>query len=83
MSDNETSTFDEIRHDKREALSLVTEAFAEAELQGLDFDCVVQATLFAIFREMVDVYGEEPTAVYAESLPAKIRDGGFTVTPRH
>ena len=68
---------------KRMALSYVSEAFAEAELDGLDSDAVVQAALFAAFRHLVDVYGEEPAAVYAESLPTRIRGGAFSTGPRH
>jgi hypothetical protein len=68
---------------KRMALSYVTEAFAEAELDGLDPDSMVQAALFAAFRELVLTYGEEATAVYAEGLPERIRAGGFSTGPRH
>lgn len=74
---------DEVAHDKRMALTYLSEAFAEAELDGLDGDCMVQAALFTAFRHLVDIYGEEPAAVYAEGLPARIRSGGFTTTPRH
>ena len=38
---------------KRLALSYVSEAFAEAELDGLDPDSMVHAALFAAFRELV------------------------------
>ena len=68
---------------KHAALSYVSEAFAEGCLDGLDGDCMAQAALFAAFRELVAVYGEEATAQYAEGLPDRIRDGGFTTGPRH
>jgi hypothetical protein len=68
---------------KRMALSYVSEAFAEAELDGLDSDAMVQAALFAAFRHLVELYGEEPTAVYAENLPSRIRGGAFSTAPRH
>jgi hypothetical protein len=68
---------------KRMALSYVSEAFAEAELDGLDSDAMVQAALFAAFRHLVEVYGEEPAAVYAENLPSRIRGGAFSTAPRH
>lgn len=73
---------DEASH-KRAALGYVTQAFAEAELDGLDSDFVVQAALFEAFRHLVEVYGEEQTATYAESIPDRIRDGSFSVSPRH
>jgi len=62
---------------KQAALSYVTEAFAEAELDGLDADCMAQAALFAAFMEHVTTYGEEAVAEYAQGLPDKIRGGGF------
>lgn len=83
MIDPDISSPDEAGLAKRVALTYVVEAFAEAELDGLDGDCMVQAALFAAFRHLVETYGEEETAVYAETLPARIRAGGFTVGPRH
>ena len=68
---------------KQAALSYVTDAFAEAELDGLDGDCMAHAALFAAFQELVATYGEEATARYAEGLPEKIRSGGFSTSPRH
>jgi hypothetical protein len=72
-----------IAQEKREALSLVSRAFDEGRMDGLDPDCLVQAALFTAFQELVAVYGEEATAQYAEGLPDRIRDGGFTTAPRH
>lgn len=83
MIDTDMSPSDEAGLAKRVALAYVAEAFAEAELDGLDGDCVVQAALFAAFRHLVEVYGEEQTAIYAEGLPARIRAGGFSTAPRH
>ena len=68
---------------KQAALSYVTEAFAEAELDGLDADYMAQAALFAAFIELVATYGEEAVAQYAEGLPEKIRSGGFSTGPKH
>ena len=64
---------------KQMALSYVTEAFAEAELDGLDGDCMAQAALFAAFTELVTTYGEEAVAEYAATLPDKIRTGAFSM----
>jgi hypothetical protein len=69
--------------DKRAALSYVVEAFVEGQLDGLDSDCMVQAALFAAFQELVEAYGEEAAATYAEGLPARIRAGAFSTAPRH
>lgn len=80
---NETASYEDTSGAKRSALSYLAAAFAEAELDGLDSDFMVQAALFEAFRYLVDLYGEEQTAVYAETFPARIRDGGFSVAPRH
>jgi hypothetical protein len=68
---------------KRAALTYLAEAFAEARLDGLDSDCMVQAALFAAFHELVETYGEEATARYVEALPARIRAGAYSTGPRH
>ncbi len=68
---------------KRAALGYVAEAFAAAELDGLDSDFVVQAALFEAFRHLVALYGEDQTATYAETFPDRIREGHYSVAPRH
>ena len=45
--------------ERRAALLYVTEAFAEAVNDGIEGDCFAQAALFAAFRELVAVYGED------------------------
>ena len=69
--------------DRRAALSYVVEAFVEAQLDGLDADCMAQAALFAAFQELVATYGEEATADFAQGLPERIRSGAFSTTLRH
>jgi hypothetical protein len=85
MSDNEVLLEDlpESSAIKQAALSYVTEAFAEAELDGLDADYMAQAALFAAFMELVATYGEEAVAQYAEGLPERIRGGGFSTGLKH
>ena len=85
MNDNDAILDDlpESNAIKQAALSYVTEAFAEAEVDGLDADCMAQAALFAAFTELVAIYGEEAVALYAEGLPEKIRRGGFSTGPKH
>ncbi len=65
--------------DRRSALAYVTEAFAEATLDGIEEDCFVQAALFTAFSTLVDIYGEDAAAVFAERLPERIRLGEFSV----
>lgn len=82
MNDNDAllTELSELSAIKQAALSYVTEAFAEAELDGLDGDCMAQAALFAAFTELVTTYGEDAVAQYALSLADKIRSGAFSMT---
>jgi hypothetical protein len=80
--ENERDIVD-ISEAKRAALSYVTEAFTEAQLDGLDSDCVAHAALFAAFRELVETYGEEPVAVFAQGLAERVRGGAFSASFRH
>ena len=81
MNDNDVplSELPELSALKQAALSYVTEAFAEAEFDGLDADCMAQAALFAAFTELVATYGESAVADYAATLPDKIRSGAFSM----
>jgi predicted YcjX-like family ATPase len=69
----------EVTKQKQAALRLVLDAFAEADLDGIDSDCMAQAALFAALKEFVMVYGEEPVATFTERLPERVRNGEFTV----
>jgi hypothetical protein len=64
---------------KEIALGYLLEAWNEARLEGVDGDCLAQASLFSALSELVTTYGEEATAKYAEGLPARIRNGEFSV----
>jgi len=64
---------------KRAALGYLTEAWADARLDGIDGDCLAQACLFAAFAEFVTTYGEEAAARFAEGLALRIRNGEFSV----
>lgn len=61
------------------ALSYLEEAWEGAMLDGLPPECVAQAALFRAFAELVDSFGEEATAAFAESLPERLRRGEFTL----
>ena len=65
--------------EKQAALSYLHEAWAEALLDGVDADCMAQASLFTALSEFVSTYGEEATAKFAEGFPARIRNGEFSV----
>lgn len=64
---------------KRVALGYLQEAWAEALHEGIDGDCLAQACLFTALAELVTTYGEDASAKFAEGLPARIRNGEFTV----
>ncbi len=68
---------------KQVALGYVHEAWAEARLDGVDGDCLAQACLFAALIEFVSTYGEEAAATFAEGLPARLRNGEFSVDLSH
>ena len=64
---------------KRAALSYLSEAWAEARHDGVDGDCLAQASLFAAMAELVTTYGEEATAKFVEGLAARVRNGEFSL----
>lgn len=74
---------EDVKDARHVAYSYVEDAFAEARQDGLDSDALAHAALFAAMRTLVETYGEEATAVFAEALPEKIRNGSFTIGTRH
>jgi hypothetical protein len=64
---------------KRAALSYLSEAWAEARLDGIDGDCMAQACLFTAITEFVSTYGEDAAARFAEGLPKRIQNGEFSL----
>ena len=49
---------------KKRALGYLWEAWAEARLDGVDEDCLAQASLFTALAELVSTYGEDAAARY-------------------
>ena len=64
---------------RRAALTYVSEAFAEAVLDGIDVDAFADAALCAAFRELVANYGEDRAAAIADGLAERIRRGEFSL----
>ena len=54
---------------KQAALSYLNEAWAEARHDGVDGDCLAQASLFTALAELVSTYGEDAVAKFVEGLP--------------
>jgi len=65
---------------KQAALSYLNEAWAEARHDGVDGDCLAQASMFAAFAELVGTYGEDAVAKFVEGLPTRVRNGEFSLT---
>jgi hypothetical protein len=61
------------------AIGYLHEAWAEARLDGIDGDCMAQACLFAALSELVNTYGEDATAKFADGLSKRISHGEFSL----
>jgi hypothetical protein len=64
---------------KQAALGYLREAWADALLDGVDGDCLAQASLFAALVELVTTYGEEAVATFTEGLAVRVRNGEFSL----
>jgi hypothetical protein len=64
---------------KRLALDYLQDAWAEADHDGVEGDCLAQTALFLALAELISTYGEEAAASYAEKLAPRIRNGEFSV----
>ena len=64
---------------KQAALSYLNEAWAEARHDGVDGDCLAQASLFAAFAELVSTYGEDAVAKFLEGLAGRVLNGEFSI----
>jgi hypothetical protein len=67
---------------KRAAYEMVTDAMAEAEAEGIEYEIVTQAALFAVLTDLVSTYGEVAVAGLAEGLPQRLIAGEFTIDRR-
>jgi len=65
---------------KRAALGYLREAWAEARHDGVDGDCLAQASLFAALAELVGTYGEDAVANFVEGLSSRVRNGEFSIS---
>jgi len=64
---------------KQAALSYLHEAWAEARHEGVDGDCLAQASLFTALAELVSTYGEDAVGKFVEGLSARVRNGEFSL----
>jgi hypothetical protein len=68
------------KEQKQAALNYLNEAWAEARHDGVDGDCLAQASLFAAMAELVETYGEDAVAKFVEGLPSRVRNGEFSIS---
>jgi len=64
------------------ALDYVSEAFAEAVLDGVEVEAVAEAAIATALRELVAAHGEESVARIAQTYPDRVRGGEFTARLR-
>ena len=64
---------------KQAALGYLNEAWAEARHDGVDGDCLAQASLFTAMAELVRTYGEDAVATFVEGLSVRVRNGEFSI----
>ena len=67
---------------RRAALAYVSEAFAEALLDGIDADAFAEAALCAAMRELVAAHGEDHAALIASTLAERVAAGEFSLVSR-
>ena len=64
------------------ALDYVSEAFAEAVLDGVEIEAVAEAAIATALRELVAAHGEERVAAVVQSFPDRVRSGEFSMRLR-
>jgi len=67
---------------KQAALSYLNEAWAEARHDGVDGDCLAQASLSRPSPNWSETYGEDAVAKFVEGLPVRVRNGEFRFRSR-
>ena len=60
------------------ALDYITEAFAEAVLDGVEAEAFAEAAIAAALRELVASQGEERVAGLIAGVPERVRAGEFS-----
>ena len=70
---------DAIFEKKQAALDYLSEAWSEAEADGIESEIVAHAALFAALSDLVTIYGEPAVAHMASSLAERVESGEFTL----
>ena len=84
MIDATPITLDELAAAEMRSMAFVyvSEAFAEATLDGIEIEAVAEAAFCAALRELDAVYGEDCAARIAKRLPERVEAGEFSATTR-
>jgi len=61
------------------ALDYVSEAFAEAVLDGVAVEAFAEAAIATAIRELVVAHGEERVAEIVQTWPERVRGGEFSL----
>lgn len=61
------------------ALDLLLHAWDEALARGVAPDLLASTAIFAALADMIDIHGETAVAQFCADLPARIRNGEFTL----
>jgi hypothetical protein len=64
---------------KARALELLLDAWEAGLNEGIEPEYLATAAIFAALTDMVDLHGEDAVATMAEELPARVREGEFTL----
>ncbi len=60
------------------ALDYVSDAFAEAVLDGVEVEAIAEAAIATALRELVAAHGEERVADVVQTWPERLRAGEFS-----
>lgn len=64
---------------KAAALEAILDAWDKALAQGVEPEMLASAAIYAALADMVELYGQEPVAEFCAQLPARVREGEFTL----
>jgi len=68
-----------VEDQKARALELLLDAWEAGLNEGIEPEYLATAAIFAALTDMVDIHGEDAVATMTEELPARVREGEFTL----
>jgi hypothetical protein len=64
---------------KARALDLILDAWDKALAEGVEPEVLASVGLYATLVDMIDRFGAEAVADFCATLPARVRNGEFTL----